>query len=81
MIVYRLGRGRREGQVANLLSRLCEDDSVALHAMSGFQRQVGRVAARERIEPLLDHVSASVRQAAKIQMRKIHSAERRAKQI
>ena len=79
MIVHRLGRGRRDGQVADLLSRLCEDDDVALHAMSGLQRQVGRAAAQERIGPLLDHPSPQIRQAAKIQMRKIRSAERRAK--
>lgn len=79
MIVYRLGKGRRDEGVADVLSRLCEDDDVALHAMSSLQRQVGHVAARKRIEPLLDHPSVSVRQAAKVQMAKIRSAERRAK--
>lgn len=78
MIVYRLGRGPKRSDVADLLFRLCEDEDVALHAMTGLQRQIGHQAARQRIEPLLSHPSAAVRKAAGIQMRKIKAAERRA---
>jgi hypothetical protein len=78
MVVYRLGRGPKRADVAELLYGLCEDEDVPLHAMTGLQRQVGHQKARQRIEALLSHPSAAVRKAAAIQMRKIKAAERRA---
>jgi len=77
MIVYRLGRGPKDPRVAELLAGLCADEDVALHAMSGLQRQLGHIRARQHVEPLLDHHSAAVRKAAKIQMGKIRAADRR----
>ena len=69
MIVNRLARIPKEPRVVEALRQLATDEDVAFHAMAGLRRRLGPALAAEAIQPLTQHGSERVRDAARRQLK------------